>query len=52
MGSNWPWVLERHTDDPAYCWRVRHAVTGETQGFGLTELDASKLAAMLNGLPC
>lgn len=41
-------LLERHTRDSTYCWRVLDTLTQETQGFGLTELHASVLCIYLN----
>lgn len=40
-------VLERHSDNNFWCWRVRDTVLDQPHGFGLLESDASWLANTL-----
>jgi hypothetical protein len=40
-------VLEKHTDDPFYCWRVFDRDTYRVHGFGMLESDAAWLQATL-----
>ena len=37
-------AVERHTEHPVLCFRVRDLKTGETYGFGLNPIDAVHLA--------
>ena len=40
------WIVERHTSDPVFAYRVRRQA--ETHGFGLRLEDAERLAGSLN----
>lgn len=44
--------IDRHTEHPVFAWRVVHALTGETWGYGLSEADAARLRDQLVASGC
>lgn len=40
-------ILERHTSDPFWCWRVLDTKTLQPHGFGLLIEDARRLQGLL-----
>lgn len=40
-------VLEKHTDDPFWSWRVLDVLRGQPHGFGLLVEDARRLQGLL-----